>query len=550
MTNEEIEQKQDVLDALKRRLHEREIQAAKYGVSADPVIKIEIDDLRKEIAQLQVELSVHQKGNPLDTNHTENSSPRTNSNLRFSQIAIVGMLLVGLLSLINILRPQPEQSTGLHQTLSPTSPSISVGVQSVTTSAKDLITAQQTTPPTNTTIPTVIVTTTPLSTIAIPTMTEGAVADFSGMWMTNIALLNVTQTGAKVVVVVQGYGGNWNSFMEGSIEGKMVRFNKSDLLDEVIIKLSDDGKSFTSTNPDFAFCGVHSGPLPSGCGFSGKWNIRASGSLIPANSYAILVQVGSKVEGTIYKRPINGIIDRITGDIEWGKGWSLNGKGSDKLPAFFWGMQSNERGFEGYSSEGNISWDGQRVSSMPSEIPIIVNGRVVDSDGKPISGIDIAVYQHDVDIRGKTGEDGTFSVSLSPESTGQWNINIVDIDCTSRIMDANCNISDYVGLKTDESIILPQKQEVIFVYEKATTWISGKILDEKGQPISKRVRAERSDGADSWVNSSKTGDFKLPITPGTWEVFAVDYNPYRESKRMQINVEPNASPLPIIIISP
>jgi len=38
-----------VLSMLTRRLQQREIQAATFGVSADPVINIEIEDLKKEI---------------------------------------------------------------------------------------------------------------------------------------------------------------------------------------------------------------------------------------------------------------------------------------------------------------------------------------------------------------------------------------------------------------------------------------------------------------------------------------------------------------------
>ncbi len=42
-----------VLKILKRRLRKRELQAATYGISADPSINIEIEDLRKEIKSME-----------------------------------------------------------------------------------------------------------------------------------------------------------------------------------------------------------------------------------------------------------------------------------------------------------------------------------------------------------------------------------------------------------------------------------------------------------------------------------------------------------------
>lgn len=48
----------DAINELKQRKHGREIQGARYGISADPVVLIEIQDLTKVIAALN---SIHEE---------------------------------------------------------------------------------------------------------------------------------------------------------------------------------------------------------------------------------------------------------------------------------------------------------------------------------------------------------------------------------------------------------------------------------------------------------------------------------------------------------
>jgi hypothetical protein len=52
-TSDQIEMLRDLIKTTKQRLHHRQIQKAKYGISADPSIDIEIEDLQREIADLE-----------------------------------------------------------------------------------------------------------------------------------------------------------------------------------------------------------------------------------------------------------------------------------------------------------------------------------------------------------------------------------------------------------------------------------------------------------------------------------------------------------------
>ena len=53
MDAEEVQRKQELITNLKSRKHEREKQAAQYGVSADPVITLEIQELDKQMRLIE-----------------------------------------------------------------------------------------------------------------------------------------------------------------------------------------------------------------------------------------------------------------------------------------------------------------------------------------------------------------------------------------------------------------------------------------------------------------------------------------------------------------
>jgi len=57
MSDSEISDKREILRALKRRLQAREIQAALLGVGADPIINIEINDIKQKIGTIESEIN-------------------------------------------------------------------------------------------------------------------------------------------------------------------------------------------------------------------------------------------------------------------------------------------------------------------------------------------------------------------------------------------------------------------------------------------------------------------------------------------------------------
>ena len=53
---EQITALRELIRTTRRRLNQRQLQAAKYGIGADPSITLEIEDLTKDIAKLEREL--------------------------------------------------------------------------------------------------------------------------------------------------------------------------------------------------------------------------------------------------------------------------------------------------------------------------------------------------------------------------------------------------------------------------------------------------------------------------------------------------------------
>ena len=157
-------------------------------------------------------------------------------------------------------------------------------------------------------------------------------------------------------------------------------------------------------------------------------------------------------------------------------------------------------------------------------------GSVVDSDGLPIEGINIAVIQEEKRVDVYSATDGSFRTELPDSTNSNWNVEIVGINCTSKIM-TNCLLTGYFELFQSIDVTVPLSEPIILIFEKATTTIKGKV------PVSGiRIFAIRSDGANSWGESSNDGTFELPASDGLWDVYAVDLNSNQESEHIDLEI--------------
>jgi hypothetical protein len=116
MSTEDIKHKREVLEALEKRLHVRELQAAKLGVNADPIIVLEMEDLKKQIAVLTQE--VGNESTILDLNKsTIKRGCAISINIAFIFIGVIfGYLFVG--PPITLDPSPPNDPTGRYVVLS------------------------------------------------------------------------------------------------------------------------------------------------------------------------------------------------------------------------------------------------------------------------------------------------------------------------------------------------------------------------------------------------------------------------------------------------
>lgn len=202
----------------------------------------------------------------------------------------------------------------------------------------------------------------------------------------------------------------------------------------------------------------------------------------------------------------------------------------------------------GWTGTQNYQNKCGEVSSTTQNDKLLI-GSVRDNEGVPIEGINLAIIKGSERIDAYSASDGSISVEL-PEN-GVWSVQIVGTMCTSRIMNSDCELTGYFKVTTSLSVEVPQIDPFVFLYEKATTTISGTVKDSLSNPVSSmRVLAVRSDGAESYGTTDANGTFSIPASIGTWDVYAVSFNPYTRGESQEININSNSTTNDVDLIAP
>lgn len=215
-------------------------------------------------------------------------------------------------------------------------------------------------------------------------------------------------------------------------------------------------------------------------------------------------------------------------------------------------------------SDGKTGWMsaqllglGDQTAYLPMEDvtdSIMVTGRVIDSTGKPVNKVTIAVMQRLAESTLRTdavtGEDGYWYAYLSKESRGTWEVQVAGVDCASWIFNETCNMTGHFLYNFRFIFQPPPTSPFLFMFQTADAYITGDVTNADGVPVSIRVFAERSDGAYAYVSSNEAGQFSLPVGAGTWRVYSMQYNPILEGESVTIQVEAGVNPDPVHIKSP
>lgn len=200
---------------------------------------------------------------------------------------------------------------------------------------------------------------------------------------------------------------------------------------------------------------------------------------------------------------------------------------------------------------------GEEAAYLPLEEvteSYVISGRVIDSQARPVDGVNVAVLQRLVDgslrTDAITDEDGNFYAYVPQQSVGIWEAQIVGVNCDSWIMDENCNLREHFLYNFRVIFEMPPLSPIVFFYQSADTAITGMVSNAAGDPVSLRVFAERSDGAYSYALSDENGRFSVPVGGGTWSVYAIQLSPNLEGDPVTVQVTAGVEPEPIFLQAP
>jgi len=99
----------------------------------------------------------------------------------------------------------------------------------------------------------------------------------------------------------------------------------------------------------------------------------------------------------------------------------------------------------------------------------MITGKVIDQKQQPIPGVNLAVMKSHRNVELRTDVysyvEGKLYACLPADTTGPWAIEIVDILCTSPIVDASCKYSGNFSINAF-SIMVPDDFDIplIFTY--------------------------------------------------------------------------------------
>jgi hypothetical protein len=180
------------------------------------------------------------------------------------------------------------------------------------------------------------------------------------------------------------------------------------------------------------------------------------------------------------------------------------------------------------------------LSSLEISLPIeewpeetTISGKIFDTEGNPINAVRVvASIQTEVnELRGEgtSNRDGDFFIYAPPELSGPFNIEIVAVNCASRISeilsDGSCSVRDYIPVLWKTATSLPQPQPIHFTYEQGVAFLEGKVVYQDGNGASQiLLKATRqSDDVESEYVTPQGGAFRLPLGLGTWDVVAIRF---------------------------
>ncbi len=117
------------------------------------------------------------------------------------------------------------------------------------------------------------------------------------------------------------------------------------------------------------------------------------------------------------------------------------------------------------------AYDLYDVPIRPVQNAVLINGRIVDVNGMPLTDIGFTIFTGAGDdppqVAVVTDRNGEFFAFLPPDSVGLWTVVYSGYRCESNIVDANCNCKPPFCSTPDPQaldVMLPQTQPLLFIW--------------------------------------------------------------------------------------
>lgn len=195
-----------------------------------------------------------------------------------------------------------------------------------------------------------------------------------------------------------------------------------------------------------------------------------------------------------------------------------------KAPGGGWVVVSAAEGRLGWMYTLYLDLEGALddiVEVQPTESWTIA-GRVVDDSGRPIESVPVVIELGVTgDIPIFTDAQGGFVLFAPSSQEGPWQVSVWGMGCQSRVVGNGCALDGFVLRNPSLEYSPGQGSMPEFVYEATALTLRGQVQDRSGAAIAATaVFGERLDGATTSGQTDPDGNFELPITPGTWSVWA------------------------------
>jgi len=126
---------------------------------------------------------------------------------------------------------------------------------------------------------------------------------------------------------------------------------------------------------------------------------------------------------------------------------------------------------------GWVAIDFIRLIGNMEDLPLkelsnawLVGGRVVDNTGIPMPGVLVSVHQRisgmDVRTDARTNQNGIFIAYLPDQASGVWTAEITGADCTSPVVDAQCQVNGSFA-ESKRTFTLPLGDPLEFTFNPA-----------------------------------------------------------------------------------